>query len=100
MIAFVGGAIALVLGLIGLVVWWDPFITMFKAVLPVIFILGGAIAAYIGSQEVKDKLRAHKEACKAPFAGGEDQGESVERYRNEVQELKDRLAALEGENKE
>jgi Tfp pilus assembly protein PilO len=100
MIAFIGGVIAFILGIIGLVVWWYPFITMFKAVLPVIFLLGGAVAAYIGSQEVRDKIKAHREAGRQPLAKeGEEQAETLDRYRNEVSELKDRLAALE-KNKE
>jgi Tfp pilus assembly protein PilO len=96
MIPFIGGVIACVLGIIGLVVWWEPFITMFKAMLPIIFILGGAVAAYIGSQEVKDKIKAHREACRQPLnSEGEEQPQDLERYRNEVNQLKERLAALE-----
>ncbi|MDR1396548.1 MAG: hypothetical protein LBJ14_02280 [Desulfarculales bacterium] len=100
MVVFIGGVIAFILGIIGLVSWWEEFITMFKAILPVIFLLGGAVAAYIGSQEVKDKIKGHREAGRQPLAPeGEDQAESLDRYRNEVSELKDRLAALE-KNKE
>jgi Tfp pilus assembly protein PilO len=96
MIPFIGGAIACILGIIGLVVWWEPFVTMFKAILPVIFILGGAVAAYIGSQEVKDKIKAHREACRQPLDSGDgEQNQDLERYRNEVNQLKERLAALE-----
>ena len=101
MVVFICGLIAFILGLIGLVVWWESFVTMFKAVLPVIFILGGGIAAYMGSQEVKDKMRAHKEAGREPFSvDNGEQAETLERYRNEVEELKNRLAALEGDNKD
>ena len=101
MIVFICGFIAFILGIVGLVVWWEPFVVMFKAVLPVMFILGGGIAAYMGSQEVKDKLKAHREAKREPFnAEDKEQAEVLERYRNEVQELKDRLAALESDNKD
>jgi hypothetical protein len=106
MIPFIGGVIACVLGIIGLVVWWDPFVTMFKAMMPIIFVLGGAAAAYIGSQEVKDKIKAHWEARRQPLPGNDDeQTQDVERYRSEVNQLKERLAALEknadnGENED
>jgi hypothetical protein len=96
MIPFIGGVIACVLGIIGLVVWWAPFVTMFKAMMPIIFILGGAVAAYIGSQEVKDKFKAHWEARRQPAPSDDnEQSQDVERYRNEVNQLKERLAALE-----
>lgn len=95
MIAFVGGLVAFILGVIGLAVWWTPFVTLLKAGLPVLFILGGGLAAYMGAQELKDKMRAKNEATREPFAADADQAEALERYRNEVQELKDRLAALE-----
>lgn len=95
MVAFVGGLIAFILGLIGLAVWWGDFLTLLKAGLPVLFILGGALVAYMGAQEVKDKIRAKAEAAREPFASDNDQTEALERYRSEVQELKDRLAALE-----
>ena len=95
MVAFVGGLVAFVLGVIGIVVWWGPFVVLLKGSVPVLFILGGGLAAYMGVQDVKDKLRARKEAAREPFAADADQSEALERYRNEVQELKDRLAALE-----
>lgn len=95
MIAFIGGLIAFILGVIGLAVWWTPFVTLLKAGLPVLFILAGALAAYMGAQELKDKMQAQNEAAREPFAADAGQAEALERYRNEVQELKDRLAALE-----
>ena len=96
MAAFVGGLIALILGLIGIVVWWCPFVMLLKGSVPVLFILGGGLAAYMGIQDVKDKLRASKEASREAVATTDtNQTEALERYRNEVQELKERLAALE-----
>jgi threonine/homoserine/homoserine lactone efflux protein len=100
MFTFLGGALGLFLGIVGLVVWRDSFVVMLQGCVPTLFILGGALLAYMGYQEIKDKHRARKEAEKEPFAAASAQDETLERYRNEVQQLKDRLAALEKEKKQ
>jgi threonine/homoserine/homoserine lactone efflux protein len=97
MFTFLGGALGLFLGIVGLVVWRDSFLVVLQGSVPVLFILGGALLAYMGYQEIKDKLRAKKEAEKEPFAAASEHDETLERYREEVQQLKDRLAALEKE---
>jgi threonine/homoserine/homoserine lactone efflux protein len=97
MFTFLGGALGLFLGIIGLVVWRDSFVVMLQGSVPILFILGGGLLAYMGYQEIKDKLRAKKEAEKEPFAAEGAPDETLERYRNEVQQLKERLAALEKE---
>jgi hypothetical protein len=91
MVALVGGAAALLLGLIGLISWWDEFIWLFKGVLPALLILGGALAAYLGAEEVKDKRRAELESVREPFA---PPVEDVDKYKREVAELKAKLAAM------
>ena len=47
-----GGAIIAVLGLIGLIVWWSEFITVLQGVVPVFMLLGGALAIYVGFDEM------------------------------------------------
>jgi len=101
MVALVGGLIALLLGIIGIFAWWDEFLWLLKGVIPPILILGGILAAYLGAEEMKDKRRAEGEATMEPFtpaAGGDD---DAERYKQEVAELKAKLAAMEetGEEK-
>ena len=102
MVALVGGLVALLLGIIGIFGWWDEFLWLLKGVIPPILILGGVLAAYLGAEEMKDKRRAESEAAMEPFAappaaGGDD----AERYKQEVAELKAKLAAMEegGEEK-
>jgi len=48
-----GGIVALVIGVIGLVVWWFEFLRVLKGVVPIIFVLGGALAIYLGIEDVK-----------------------------------------------
>ena len=55
MAALAGGIAALVLGIIGIIIWWGQFIDILLGGVPVILILGGALAAYLGFEEIKDK---------------------------------------------
>jgi hypothetical protein len=55
MTALAGGLVALILGIIGIVVWWSYFLKALMGAIPVMLILGGALAAYLGIEEMKDK---------------------------------------------
>jgi hypothetical protein len=94
MVALVGGVAALVLGVIALVGWSDDFVVVLRGIIPPILLLAGALATYLGAEEVKDKRRAELEATREPFAPS---GEDVEKYKREVAELKAKLASMEGE---
>jgi len=48
-----GGIVALVIGFIGLVIWWFEFLRVLKGVVPIILVLGGALAIYLGIEDVK-----------------------------------------------
>ena len=56
MAVFVGGIVAAVLGVILLLIWWVPFLQLVAGALPVMLLFGGVIAAYLGFDEVKEKL--------------------------------------------
>ena len=58
MTALLGGIVALVLGIIGIIFWWGPFIDILRGSIPLILLLGGALAAYLGFEELKDKRTA------------------------------------------
>ena len=88
MMALVGGLIALVLGIIGIVIWWCPFLEIFMGVIPVILILGGALATYLGIEEMKDK-----KAAKSFDTGRDDLKQEVETIKQELKELKDKPPA-------
>jgi len=64
--ALVGGLIALVLGLIGIITWWPYFIKALAAGVPVMLILGGALATYLGIEELTDKKAALKQDVETP----------------------------------
>jgi hypothetical protein len=53
----IGGAIAALLGLIGLAIWWQPFLQLLAGTIPVGLLLGGCLALYLGLDELKDTWR-------------------------------------------
>jgi len=60
MAALIGGVVSLVLGIIGIVLFWGYFVKALAAGIPAILILGGALATYLGIEEWKDKRSADK----------------------------------------
>ncbi len=48
-----GGIVALIIGVVGLVFWWFEFLRVSKGVVPIIFVLGGALAIYLGIEDIK-----------------------------------------------
>ena len=85
MMSLIGGVIALVLGVVLLIAWFGSFLKVIMGVLPILLILGGALAAYLGYEEVKDKTES---------SGSEDEKAEL---KNEVESLKEELRELKGE---
>ncbi len=88
MTVFAGGLAALVLGIIGIITWWGDFIGILKGALPIMLILVGALAAYLGYEEIKDK----SEADEKPH-------DSEEKLKKEIESLKEELDELKKEDK-
>jgi len=85
MAALVGGLVSLVLGIIGIIIWWGYFVKALAAGIPALLILGGALATYLGIEEWKDKRSAKK------FEEEPDTSklkEEVKNIKKEVEDLK------------
>lgn len=50
----IGGAVAAALGLIWLVIWWGSFLMVLKGTIPIMLLLGGGLAIYLGLDELKE----------------------------------------------
>ena len=87
----IGGAIASALGLIGLAVWWAEFLMVLTGIIPVMLLLGGALAIYLGFDELKDTWK--KDESFEP-AAEEEQKEEVEKYKQEITDLKEEIKSL------
>lgn len=88
----IGGAIAAALGLIGIVVWFPQFLTVVAGTIPVMLLLGGALAIYLGVDELKDTW--NKEEAEETES---ETGEEVEKYKKEISELKEEIENLKKE---
>jgi F0F1-type ATP synthase assembly protein I len=53
----VGGAIAAVIGLILLAVWFGAFLQILAGTIPLVLLLVGCLALYLGFDELKDTWR-------------------------------------------
>ena len=59
-----GGFLAVILGILLLIFWFSPFIAILQGTIPLILILGGGIALFIGITEIKDTLKSKEEESK------------------------------------
>ena len=89
----IGGAIAALLGLIGIVAWFPQFLTVIAGTIPVMLLLGGALAIYLGIDELKDTWK-QEEGTESDAAPGADSDEDVEKYKHEISQLKDEIETL------
>ena len=89
MAALAGGIAALVLGIIGIIIWWGEFIDILLGGVPIILILGGALAAYLGFEEIKDKRTTES-----------FDDTNHDKIHDEVKELKKEIKDLKEEKKE
>jgi len=53
---FLGGVIAIIIGIIGMIIWGKEFIDILTGTIPIMLILGGAMATYLGFDDIKEKL--------------------------------------------
>ena len=91
MMALAGGLISLILGIIGIIVWWGYFVKALMAGVPAMLILGGALATYLGVEEIKDKR-----AAESFDSESSDLKHEVESLKEEIKSLKDNKKPTEG----
>ena len=51
------GAVVAIIGLILLIAWWYEFLFILRGCIPVLLLLGGAVAVVAGLSELKDVLK-------------------------------------------
>ena len=84
----IGGAVASVLGLIGLSVWFGAFLQLLAGAIPVMLLLGGGLALYLGFDELKDTWKK-EDTMDAPV-----QSDDTEQYKQEIDDLKKEIETL------
>jgi len=90
----IGGVIAAVLGIIGLSVWFKEFLLLLAGAIPVMLLMGGGLAVYLGFDELKDSWKKDE-----PLDTPVDVRESgdVEQYKSEIDDLKKEIETLKKE---
>ena len=88
----IGGAVGAVLGLIGMSIWWKPFLQLLAGAIPVMLLLGGGLALYLGFDELKDSWK--KEDTTVDTSVSTDE---TEEYKKEIDELKKEIETLKAE---
>lgn len=90
----VGGAVAAVIGVIGLAIWFDAFLQLLAGAIPVMLLLGGCLALYLGFDELKDTWQ--KDTGVEPTAAPAPE-DDLEKYRKENEKLKKEIEQLKAE---
>ncbi|MFH0731217.1 MAG: hypothetical protein V2B19_33340 [Pseudomonadota bacterium] len=88
----IGGAIAAVLGLIGISIWWKPFLMLLAGALPIMLLMGGGLALYLGFDELKDTWKSDTKTDDAA-----DSTDGPDKYKKEIDSLKQEIETLKGE---
>jgi phosphate/sulfate permease len=88
----IGGAVAAALGLVGLGIWWSQFLMVLAGVIPIMLLLGGGLAIYLGFDELKDTWKKDES-----YDSASPKEDEVDRYRKEIDELKDEIKSLKKE---
>jgi len=81
----IGGAIAVLLGVVGLAVWFNQFLVLLAGCIPPVLLLGGGLALYLGFDELKDSWKKD-EGSDAPVA--QDDKAKIEELEKELEALK------------
>ncbi|MCD4722056.1 MAG: hypothetical protein K8S13_19665 [Desulfobacula sp.] len=81
----IGGAIAVLLGVVGLAVWFNQFLILLAGCIPPVLLLGGGLALYLGFDELKDSWKKD-EGVDAP-APADDKAKIAE-LEKELDDLK------------
>ena len=81
----IGGAIAVLLGVVGLAVWFGEFLQLLAGCIPPVLLLGGGLALYLGFDELKDTWK--KDEGQDASAATDDK-EKIAELEKELEELK------------
>jgi len=79
----IGGVVAGVLGIIGLVIWVNPFLQLLAGAVPAMLLLGGALAIYLGFDELKESWKKEDTSLDNSF-----QTDDTDKIKQELDDLK------------
>ena len=88
----IGGIVAVILGVIGFSFWWSAFIAILQGGIPIVLILGGILADYVGIDAMQDKMREARQKHEVKLEKAREEIQKVkaqsDQYREEIEKLK------------
>jgi hypothetical protein len=89
----IGGAIALILGIIGLIEWRGELFILIKGSIPILLLMGGILALYVGYDDFQEKLKEDKQKQDEKLDKAREEIEMIrakaELYREELDRMKE-----------
>jgi uncharacterized membrane protein len=86
----IGGAIAAVIGVIGLAIWFGAFLQLLAGAIPIMLLLGGCLALYLGFDELKDTWQKENGIAPAEMGAEADIKRENEELKKEIEALKEK----------
>jgi len=91
----IGGIVALMIGLQGLIGWWSEFVDILQGTIPFLLLVGGSIATYAGISSLKDEAARKKEEEIKEIEKREEkfkkEKKEIERKEEELKKEKERV---------
>lgn len=88
----IGGIVSVIFGVIGFSLWWSDFVIILKGGIPIMLILGGVLAVYVGLDAMQDRIREDRRKQDEQLQMARQEIEQVkaqaEQYREEIEKLK------------
>jgi hypothetical protein len=88
---FVCGVAAALLGLLCIIIWHHDVLRVIGGAIPLILLLGGLMAVYLGYDDVKDKLPFCKTCGTTEPSNDVKLREEAEKFKQEAQRLQSEL---------
>lgn len=89
----ISGIVSVILGVIGFSLWWSDFVTILKGGVPIMLMLGGILAVYVGLDAMQDRMKEERQKQEEKLDKTREEIEQVraqaEQYREEIEKLKE-----------
>ena len=89
----ISGIVSVILGVIGLSHWSDDFLIILRGGVPIMLILGGILAVYVGLDAMQERMREERQKQEEKLDKTREEIEQVkvqaEQSREEIEKLKE-----------
>lgn len=93
----IGGIVSVILGVIGFSLWWIDFIILLRGGIPILLILGGVLAVYVGLDAMQDKIRDERQKQDDKL---EKARQEIEQFRAEADQYREEIEKLREQSKQ